>query len=304
MGRPLFSSQYATTTPTVRVEPEQTQTCEKWTYWNPFDPDSEEFFANAEVETPVSLVPGDDSQSPTPVMVEVESSSSSDSDSSGRGSPTQEALEEENISVEELDSRIRQGVPIARRRRLSISGLPESAYTYRATTDRVSHTVAPPSPTYHTPTTPPSMPTTTSYIRTGHYTDVPVPSRSPSPDYFDWAASVPVPIAMPMRVTRRARPSTPPPAVSQSLRPSPPPSVTPRLYTWSGARAAAPPSSPTPAPTVVARSRVPIHASHFPIYPLADAHSPPVASTPLPNLGARMSVAHIAPSITSGRIRV
>lgn len=50
MGRPLFST-VNVETPAVRVEPESAQpACERWTYWNPFDPDSDEFFENAEDE--------------------------------------------------------------------------------------------------------------------------------------------------------------------------------------------------------------------------------------------------------------
>jgi hypothetical protein len=43
MGRPLYSRTFITT-PAVR-EPEQ-PICEKWSYLNPFDPDSDEFFDN------------------------------------------------------------------------------------------------------------------------------------------------------------------------------------------------------------------------------------------------------------------
>src|ERR1700692_417065 len=45
MGRPLFSTSYST--PVVRTEPEPappTIPFEKWTHWNAFDPDSDEFF--------------------------------------------------------------------------------------------------------------------------------------------------------------------------------------------------------------------------------------------------------------------
>lgn len=42
MGRPLYSLSY--TTPAVRTEPEPgVSPYEKWTHWNPFDPDSDEF---------------------------------------------------------------------------------------------------------------------------------------------------------------------------------------------------------------------------------------------------------------------
>jgi hypothetical protein len=50
MGRALFSLSYAST-PAVRVEPEPiVDTCEKWGACNRFDPDSEEFFNDAQYE--------------------------------------------------------------------------------------------------------------------------------------------------------------------------------------------------------------------------------------------------------------
>jgi hypothetical protein len=49
MGRAFYSQTYASA-PVIHTEPEPTPTCERWTSWNHFDPDSEEFFQDAEYE--------------------------------------------------------------------------------------------------------------------------------------------------------------------------------------------------------------------------------------------------------------
>lgn len=156
MGRPLFSQAYATASPAVRVEPEPAQQYERWTYWNPFDPDSDEFFANAEVETPVEVVQGDDARNLTsPVVVEVESSSSSEASSSGRGSPTQEDLDEENLAFEELDTRLRRRPSGAGQRIPGAGNAPERLYTYRGPvrviTSSPTSPIVPPTPPLATP---------------------------------------------------------------------------------------------------------------------------------------------------------
>ncbi|KAJ3487543.1 hypothetical protein NLJ89_g11702 [Agrocybe chaxingu] len=52
MGRALFSQQVkAASAPAVRTEPEpKVDVCERWGAWNRFDPDSEDFFQDAEYE--------------------------------------------------------------------------------------------------------------------------------------------------------------------------------------------------------------------------------------------------------------
>ena len=53
MGRALYSQTYPAPAPviTIRTEPEITpQPCEPWSSWDHFDPDSEEFFQDAEYE--------------------------------------------------------------------------------------------------------------------------------------------------------------------------------------------------------------------------------------------------------------
>jgi hypothetical protein len=60
MGRPLFSTSYST--PVVRTEPEPappTIPFEKWTHWNAFDPDSDEFFESPDAVYEAFLDPAD-----------------------------------------------------------------------------------------------------------------------------------------------------------------------------------------------------------------------------------------------------
>lgn len=100
MGRPLFSQAYSSPAAVaVRVEPEPTPkpaeqpVCERWTYGNPFDPDSDEFFVNEVYEAfvdPIADAQGD--RGPSPVVEESSSSSSSDDESiDGRGTPIGDA---------------------------------------------------------------------------------------------------------------------------------------------------------------------------------------------------------------------
>lgn len=297
MGRPLFSHQYTTTVPAVRVEPEHIQVTQpyvRWDYLHPFDPDSEEFFANAELETPVDILPGDgdgDRELSSP-LIDTESGSSSDSSSSGSASPTREVMMQADILTPDVIA----GMRLGRAGRDD----EESAYTYRANAERAPRT--------RPALAPPAMPAARQ--PSFYFIDAPVRAiRAPSPDSLDTepTAALYMPaLALPVP------PSTPPPSMSaQLLDPSPPPSVTPRLYSWSRLRAdpAAPPASPSPAP-IVPR----LHPGFTPAPPhlwpsrhtdyTHTAHGSPSASSPLPNLGARMSVAHITPSITSGRIRV
>jgi hypothetical protein len=90
MGRSLFSQSYSTV-PAVRIEPEPTvDLCEKWSMWNRFDPDSEDFFQDAEYEAFIDPAQYQREQEELAAVVQTdaatESSDSSDS-SSERGSP-------------------------------------------------------------------------------------------------------------------------------------------------------------------------------------------------------------------------
>ncbi|KAI0091536.1 hypothetical protein BDY19DRAFT_631210 [Irpex rosettiformis] len=263
MGRPLFSSvARAHETPAVRVEHEPTQpACERWTYWNPFDPDSEEFFLDAEEERVRSL-------DGPPVEVEViddlsGSSSESDGTSSGRETP---------IFVDGDDAPLVAELSPEEGRLAQTAGMhnlrPEDErHTYRAIQARVSQ--------------PPlvlgfSSRTATSYVRTPYRGEDRSPNQSPSPQSPTLTEPIPraevaaEPLTIPRSIlsARSApvaipvRPSTPPSQTPWSYgTPSPAPSITPRLYTW----------------------RAPLSVTTSPV-------------TPLPNRTARMSVAHISPS--------
>jgi len=101
MGRPLYSASYST--PAVRTEPEiapPTASFEKWTYWNPFDPDSDEFFERADAVYEAFIDPADvppataerETDEPERLAAIIareleEDSTSSEGTISGRGSP-------------------------------------------------------------------------------------------------------------------------------------------------------------------------------------------------------------------------
>jgi len=237
MGRPLFSQTYtapAVRAPAVRVEPDQPQPYERWSYWNPFDPDSEEFFADAEDERVAESV----IRGVSPLLEEAASSSSSEASLSGRGTPTQE---DDGLSVEEVE--------LGYRRRI-LDGVVRGA--------TVRTVVAPLSPeddgqTYRAVARPQTSFVRTSYREPAQWDR---PSRSPSPVAFPLphmevlpdlprsasTRSHPIPIPAP------ARPTTPQhgtPTYSFGS-PSPPPSVTPRLYTWTAPQSFASPGSPMP----------------------------------------------------------
>ena len=262
MGRPLFSQAY-TSAPAVRDEPEQPQPYEKWSYWNPFDPESDAFFADAVEERIVTPEPPAEPLRGNPSLVRVEdaetdSGSSSEASSSGRGTP---ALEEDGLSLEEHELEYRRRVTEFEMHERAVRALAfaDDGQTYRA--------VARPH---------------VSSVRTTHYAAGVSRSPSPAPMPIPRAQVAPEPVAVSPAVTRSnpipipapARPTTPQhgtPTYSYGS-PSPPPSVTPRLYTW---------ASRTTLPT------------------LPQAASP---SSPLPNRSARRSFANIAASPSTARV--
>ena len=275
MGRPLFSTViHARETPAVRVEPEPAQpACERWTYWHPFDPDSEEFFSNAEEERVRSLDGPAEHLDQGRLVIDELSSSSSDSDGTSSGRETPIFVDgDDGLSPRELSP---EEGPLVRTSPLHFLLPEDERHTYRANVP--ARVVQPP------PVIGLSSRTATSYVRTPYQGEERSPSRSPSPpsrfsppvrrgevatEPFTVPRIVPLatrsaPIAIP------ARPSTPPNQLAWSYgTPSPAPSVTPRLYTWRG--------------------------------PLPSVASP---SSPLTNRTARMSVAHISPStITVQRV--
>lgn len=229
MGRPLYSTHaYAAPIVQVREEPEPQPQLERWSYLNQFDPDSDEFFANAEdewVRTP-ELESDELTRNEEASRGMVEEVDSSEASSSGRGTPTED---DDGLSVEELE--------VERRRRVeSREGRPaddDDGQTYRA-----AHVNSRP---------------ITSYARASYYTRGPGSRLSPVSTPVPRAQVQPEPATTrsnPIPIPAPARPVTPPNNNSYPFgSPSPPPSVTPRLYNWAARGplpAVASPSSPLP----------------------------------------------------------
>lgn len=201
MGRPLFSQSYYSPAAVIRVEPDDTPTaeqpvCERWTYWKPFDPDSEEFFVNEVYEAfidPINDAPGD--RGPSPVVEESSSSGSSEDESmSGRGTPIGDGAADRAGVQDEGDNvgiRLREGqfeaVVIRRvneeseerlRRELNQIG-PRTIVPIPITVNR-AHRAHPP-----TPTTPPPLSTPPS-ASTPLFSATPSPAPDATPRLYSW----------------------------------------------------------------------------------------------------------------------
>ncbi|RPD59016.1 hypothetical protein L227DRAFT_504273 [Lentinus tigrinus ALCF2SS1-6] len=272
MGRPLYS---ASRQPAVRVEPEpQHPAIQKWTYWNAFDPDADEFFENDDAVYEAFINPADRIQITAdrtiPTVVEVDVSSPSEWSSSGRGTPMgsinveipENEREQQLLNQREmlrasgmriLDDSVPRN-PVLDAQIEAGRGLPsdERVQYYMSLVDRMETVRAERESRPAAEVRPVVRERVTTYLEFPQED-----SRTPSPE----PVPVPVPRSLPSMPATPARPSTPPAQVTPLFAsPSPPPSVTPRLYSWASLSSAA-----------------------------------PVPSSPLTNRGARMSVAHIMP---------
>ncbi|TFK48567.1 hypothetical protein OE88DRAFT_1737809 [Heliocybe sulcata] len=299
MGRPLFSAAARDSAPAVRVEPEPVYpTYGKWTQWNAFDPDSDEFFESDDAVyeafvDPADLQPREEgstssrSASPTVVTaghtdvgvvvlqddVSDVSSGSSEGTASGRESPM-EGVSQEEERVETSASPTEDYVPVVVRvpvnqradspageltRTRGLYDGREPAHVYRPGED-VSHFSNMYNFALQSRGTPEARSPTIDRTTTTRTSDI-IPIFVHGP--HEQPSSPPA--------TPRRPPSTP--RVLRTpfspLTPSPPPTVTPRLYHWSGPSVSIP-TSPSPAPI-------------------------------LRNPSARMSLAHIAPTPVQAR---
>ncbi|KZT21601.1 hypothetical protein NEOLEDRAFT_1150623 [Neolentinus lepideus HHB14362 ss-1] len=300
MGRPLFSGVYRNSTPVVRVEPEPVYpTYGKWSQWNAFDPDSDEFFESDDAVyeafvDPADLPPREEgstsSRSPSPALIvpghqaadvvitedgaSDVSSGSSEGTASGRESPMEAANQEDEGS--EAGARTGDYAPLVVRVPINqdaprpVGGLshmralydnPEAGHTYQPG-DVASHYAN----MYNIALRNRDRSESSSAIArtpTTRTSDItPIFVRVP----HDTSARVPVTPATP---PRRSGSPTAHRTPSNFMTPSPPPTVTPRLYHWSP-RPVSTPASPSPAPL-------------------------------LTNPSARMSLAHIAPTPVEAR---
>lgn len=312
MGRPLFSHHQ---TPAVRVEPEQPQpACEKWTYWNAFDPDSEEFFKRDDAVYEAFVADDGTALPHSPTVIEAPSSmSSSEASSSGRASPSEDAGRD--LSTEEIDLALRREADLIRlsatredeiQRRVSEareafadSGVPipdipadadpDSVLRYVRGLDGISRhastqavrerVLPPPSPSPSAPREPStgrSRPTTT----TGESTHTETTGERTS-------AARGITVAAPSTLSATTATQT----LSFPDRPITPPAniglLTMQLLSTPPSRSSALDASPSPPPSVTPRlyswsARNPAPAT-------------PVSPGPLRNRDARLSVEHISP---------
>jgi len=92
MGRSLFSQTYVAE-PLVRSEPEpKVDICERYSLWNRFDPDSDDFFQNAQYEAFIDPVDARDAVALALRASESSSDTSSDATISEQGSPSPMAV--------------------------------------------------------------------------------------------------------------------------------------------------------------------------------------------------------------------
>ncbi|KAF8809506.1 hypothetical protein BYT27DRAFT_7094288 [Phlegmacium glaucopus] len=230
MGRTLFSQSYSTA-PAVRIEPEPiVDLCEKWSIWNRFDPDSDDFFQDAEYEAFVDPEQYQREQEELAAVAQTdaatESSDSSESSVSDRGSPMAVGSDDPAILLATYANHPWSSAAANGENLGNPVFIPPASFRE-------------PSPGIELDDNPPSSPRSPTLRRTVNITPITVPTnpqvvfmpptRSPSPD--------------------TPTPSTPPPLMYQTspvmLTPSPAPSATPRFYSWQRHPIPALPPSPT-----------------------------------------------------------
>jgi hypothetical protein len=266
----------------------------RWSYENPWDPDSDAFFKDAVYEAPVPALPLEP-------ITPVESSDGSSLDSSGRATPAELPPVPGQISPSNQDMELwfegtsPGGNPAA----AIVDGLPPLPTPRRHSTSELRSVVAQPhfvssaaferfyarqfnrargggggSQRFSALVTtdgdlvsdadadaPVSLRPGVS-VRTSEITPIQLPSSHPR-------AAISVALQHP----RLARPLTPPPPASTSssgpvltttpsgeaMQPSPPPSVSPRIYNWTAAAHSAPESPTLP-------SRIRVTPARWPVY--------------------------------------
>lgn len=295
MGRPIYSRPAVTVRvaceepPAPVAEPAQ-PTYENWSYWNAFDPDSDEWFEGddavyeAFITDPSQVIPTPAiPASPTigeedgVVVVGVRAdalragsplssgSSEASEDSEGERSGGIRLLGESGSDSEESDDELEGSVVVVNPRpRIQGTSIDEGGRVY--TVDEfIMRDEGLFAPSTSTPTS--SGTATSSATRVVEEIPISVPLQVeefevPRTPPRNPRAAVPVNANTPSRTITT-------PIVFAS--PSPPPTVTPRLYTWASGSRVLPPAPMSPTPN----------------------------RGPLPNRSARMSVAHIQPAIVN-----
>ncbi|KAH9479334.1 hypothetical protein JR316_0007924 [Psilocybe cubensis] len=256
MGRALFSLAYATPAPVIRTEPEpEVDICERWSAWNRFDPDSDDFFEHAEYEAFVGPSRSAAQEAAMPPLVEadaqLDSPESTENSVNEQGSPMAVGSDDPAILIadaysirattwgnDEEDSTSSPTEAEWREADLAISSSP---------TDEHDQTSIPPfippvafreaSPALETVSLPSNDPPRSPTLRRAvnitpiiiSRTQTEAIDRSPSPDSPSMPSTPPSGVAFPQAL----------------LTPSPPPSVTPRIYSWQRHSIPSLPSSPS-----------------------------------------------------------
>ncbi|KAJ7105474.1 proline-rich protein [Mycena crocata] len=233
MGRALFSETYGYKAPAIRVEAEPLPVCpDKWSVYNRFDPDSDEFFEGAEYEAFVDQ----EGLLEQPVAVAELLSNSSDSSSASSDSGESTSPVAPPVRMTAIWDQLAADIP-----GYAPPYLPRITDS-NANADDDDEMLASASP----PHAPSSLRNSTTA------TDLGLAHRVP-----DSPRRISVP---PISIPAAQAPSTPspasesdvsprtPPAVHALLplvTPSPPPTVTPRIYMWGPRTAHATPGSPS-----------------------------------------------------------
>lgn len=258
MGRALYSLAYAVPQPAVRTEPEpEVDRVGRWSTWNRFDPDSDDFFQDAEYEAfidPVSVERSHAQMSPIPIVAETTSDGldSGDSSDSEQGSP----MLVRPVTVASINSGHQVRFPndrgLGRPARSTALGRfaslsPVHSPVLPQNSDQLGNPPFIPPPFFRQPSPDiileperPAAPRRGSPFRrtvnivpiNASRIQIQPATRSPSPDSPATPATPP-------------SPSTPLHQSRQMLTPSPPPSVTPRFYSWQTHAIPSLPTSPT-----------------------------------------------------------
>ncbi|KAF8874455.1 hypothetical protein CPB84DRAFT_1797441, partial [Gymnopilus junonius] len=293
MGRSLYSQAYPPTAPAIRTEPEpKADVCERWTVLNRFDPDSEDFFQDAEYEAFIDPAQLAREQAEMVVLAAAEGNSdtseSSDSGVSDQGSPMAVGSDDPAILI--ADAYTNRNLPWVNPDDMEMSTLSEQRWLSNSVdrdvrvlwdepmtleqSEEIPAFIPPASLRAPSPgigmrrnnrrngfDTPPDSPPQITVRRTVNITPILVePDSALRSSEFLTAPS--------------SRSPSPSPSEAPLFSPSPPPSVTPRFYSWQAHHVPLVPTSPTLArgnrdgPLTNPRARISfarIDSTHVPI---------------------------------------
>ena len=252
MGRALYSLAYAVPQPAVRTEPEpDVDRVGRWSTWNRFDPDSDDFFQDAEYEAFIDPVSVERSPAQMSIVADAPSDGldSEDSSDSEQGTPmlvrpvmVASIIADHPVRLPNDGGLSRSARSAALGRSASLS--PVHSPVSPQNSDQLGNPPFLPPPSFRQPSPDimmePESPVAprrgSPFRRTVNIVPISASriqiqpaTRSPSPD----SPATPPSPTTPLRQSR------------QMLTPSPPPSITPRFYSWQTHAIPSLPTSPT-----------------------------------------------------------